>query len=365
MASPATRATRLTAAFLLFVSFVLLLIVSVGCPVWNNIVLARGYWSSLWIDPNVAGRQVRYGLWGYCNGLYGCTSSTLGYARGWPNSPISSTSLGRVSKALVFLPISCGLTFVAFAMACLLPLSMLGAALLSFWAWFTTFVGFSIHLGFSASLRNRLWDTPGIVRAHVGNSIWLVLASLILTTIASIMLCTRREDYRKSKFVVNRREDLNRGVDGTSEAQLMPSSRTGKAWWARRNRDSAATASTHPETLDRNVRGDLGGQPASLPDSNHVWRQTPTNTNTEQERQHIHPPAPTAVPPPTMTQYATPQAGQVASQTVQGPPTMAGAEPFVVGPPTTSVTDTQHPQWHSTGSGAAPPPVQHWVAPKT
>ncbi|SCZ89123.1 BZ3500_MvSof-1268-A1-R1_Chr1-1g00974 [Microbotryum saponariae] len=354
MVNPATRATRLTTAFLLFVSFALLLIVSVSCPVWNNIVLARGYWSSLWTDPKVAGRQVRYGLWGYCNGLHGCTKSTLGYARGWPNSPISSTPLGRVSKALVVLPVACGLTFAAFMMAVLLPLSMLATALLSFWAWVATFVGFGIHLGFSTSLRNRLWDTPGIVRAHVGNSIWLVLTSLILTTIASIMLCTRRDDYRKTKFLVSRHKDLNHGVDGvdrTSESQLMPASPTGKAWWARRNRDSGATGSTRPETLDRSV-------PAQS-DSDHVWRRT--SASTEQERQPVSPPPPTALQPPTMTQYAAPQAAQVASQTAQGPPTTARTEPSVVGAPTTSGTETLPPHKHSIRN--PPPSVQHWTVP--
>ncbi|KDE09433.1 hypothetical protein MVLG_00336 [Microbotryum lychnidis-dioicae p1A1 Lamole] len=354
MVNPASRATRLTTAFLLFVSFALLLIVSVGCPVWNNIVLARGYWSPLWTDPNVAGHQVRYGLWGYCNGLYGCTKSTLGYARGWPNSPISSTSLGRVSKAFVVLPVACGLTFVAFVMALLLPLSMLAAALLSsFWAWLATFVGFGIHLGFSTSLRNRLWDTPGIVRAHVGNSLWLVLTSLILTMVASIMLCTRREDYRKSKFISGH-EDLNYGVDGvdrTSESHLMPALPTGKAWWARRNRDSGATGSTHPEMLDRNV--------PTQSDSDHVWRRT--SAANEQERQPVSPPTPTAIQPPTMTQYAAPQAAEVTRQTAQGPPTTARTEPSVVSAPTTSGTETLPPQKRSIGN--PPPSVQHWTVP--
>jgi len=162
-------------AFFCFAAMVLLIFVSVSVPVWNDVSF---------LDSIIAGKMVRFGVWGYTG-----SATKVGYSINGPlplhDQLLETTALRNLTDMLVLHPVAAGLSFLAFAFgiwgaATYSRLGTILMTLISALAFLVTVIAFSIDMILFNIIGSRIrFDAPGN-RAHLSNAIWLTLSALII-----------------------------------------------------------------------------------------------------------------------------------------------------------------------------------------
>ncbi|KAH9945998.1 actin cortical patch SUR7/pH-response regulator pali [Epithele typhae] len=189
------------AALFFFVSWLLLLLVSLSVPITKTIYLLQvnAAASSSLLDSQAAA-SVRFGVWGYCTSgidaeVFGfdhtvagqCSHPKLGYtfdssvAQALHVDSLADTISSTLSAALVLHVVDCILAFLALVSALLTIhwsphvraafFTTLGAALL---AAILTTVTFIIDLVVAAVARDKITDEVHVSR---GNAIWMTVSA--------------------------------------------------------------------------------------------------------------------------------------------------------------------------------------------
>lgn len=178
--------------FFCFAATVLLIIVSVSVPVWDQISFLN--------VQSAGGDIIRYGCFGYTG-----SKTTIGYdfvGANLNNTPINSFAVHNLTKALILHPIAAGLSGLAFLFG------LCGAAshrtgtvfmtLLSGLALVVTLVIFIIDLSLFGITRNR-FRVLGYA-AQYGNANWLVIGAVGALLFAFMSSCCGVFGrYRKKK----------------------------------------------------------------------------------------------------------------------------------------------------------------------
>ncbi|KAM0751013.1 pali-domain-containing protein [Meredithblackwellia eburnea MCA 4105] len=198
---------------------VMLIIVSVGLPVWDSVYFLKA---------NLNGQLIRMGQWGVCIGNQ-CSHKKLGYDLSFiqetaaGDTKAGTTIVHGLSYALVLNPIAAAFSLLAllFALSSHFVLGIF-AALLSFFAFLVTLVALAIDLGLFVTAHHRLTD-QGATNVEYHNALWFVVASCVALFLASFTVCWTRNENRKSRA-------LERDV----ETRPMVGGRN--RWWTRNNR---------------------------------------------------------------------------------------------------------------------------------
>ncbi|KZP24754.1 pali-domain-containing protein [Athelia psychrophila] len=204
---------------LLFISFLLLLLVTLSVPIARTIYLfdiIANVGSSL-LSSGASG-SVKFGVFGYClsgvdvsvfgsqhNTSAECSKPHLGYTfdQALGNALHISGYENLISRALtaalVLHPIACGLTFLALLMSLFMTkrgqtgasrvasLFTLGSGILA--ALITT-IAFFIDVGLVASVRHKVRnDTNGDVTLNWGNAVWMILGAAVGIWAAVVGAC--------------------------------------------------------------------------------------------------------------------------------------------------------------------------------
>lgn len=176
----------------LLAATVLLVIASVGTPVWTKIDYYRSTSAGL-----------SMGQWGLCLAS-SCTKSKLGYDLSSiesivGTSTIASGAIKGLTYAFILNPIAAGLSVLALllSLGSCLPVGIL-ASLFAFFTFLVTLVAFAIDIAFALIARNRLRDDANI-NGSIGKGVWLVLAAAILQLLASVTVCWTRHSSYKSR----------------------------------------------------------------------------------------------------------------------------------------------------------------------
>lgn len=187
----------LCGSFLLFAAFALLLVATISSPVFNQISL---------LDIYNGGERTTFGVFGYCIGGQ-CTPRRLGYDISAVTGALSNTNfindnLVRITRALVLIPIACGLAFIAFLVA--LASDRLGyifASLITFFSFLVSLVSMALLYGLFIPVRNHVNNNGGAgVSSSLGNASWMVLAATVVLFFATFIVlfscCTARRQQR-------------------------------------------------------------------------------------------------------------------------------------------------------------------------
>jgi len=175
--------------FFCFAATVLLVIVCVSVPVWDEISF---------LNVGVGANQVRYGVFGYTGSKVGIGYEFLGSS----NESINNGTVHNLTKVLILHPIAAGLSGIAFLFGlCGLGHLRVGTVFMTLFsalAALITLAIFVIDLALFGVTRNR-YRGEGIP-AQYGIANWLTagaLAALLLAFIASC--CGVFGRYRKRK----------------------------------------------------------------------------------------------------------------------------------------------------------------------
>ena len=193
--------------FLIFAAMVLMVVVSVGLPVWDRIYF-------LSIDVSGVSRAIRFGPWGTCYGS-DCSAAKLGYNLAWlesvtDNAVVISHVVKGLSYAFVLHPVAAGLCFIAWLFALGNHLATgLCASLFSFLAALVTLAAFAVTIAFAEVAKHRIEDSLEGASGSLGRGVWLVLAAFVLQLVASITVCcVRSRDSRKDRAWTGNQQDM-------------------------------------------------------------------------------------------------------------------------------------------------------------
>jgi len=181
--------------FLMFVSFLLLLLVTLSTPIIKDIYF---------LDSNITG-GVRYGVFGWCKAVTGyCWKKKLGYG-------FDPQIIYWLTKTLVFYPITTIFTMIS--MATLIPglcsreTVLFPAPLYSLFSLITallSWIAFIFMIGLFGEARTRL-HRDGF-SATLGPSVWMSLTASILITICAFHAgCGRHFRGNKSPYLARNR----------------------------------------------------------------------------------------------------------------------------------------------------------------
>ncbi|KAB5596494.1 SUR7/pali family protein [Ceratobasidium theobromae] len=178
MASPA-----LPGLFFCFAACVLLVIVTVSAPIWNNVSF---------LNASFAGREIHFGVFGYTGSAH-----KLGYTidpaiLGINNDRLNTAVIKNLTYVLVLHPIAAGLAGLAVVFGlCGAASSRAGTIFMSLAAAIATvctLVVFVIDMVLWGIARNRIRNEGA--QANYGNANWMVagaLAALLLGFCASVI----------------------------------------------------------------------------------------------------------------------------------------------------------------------------------
>lgn len=216
--------------FLLFAATVLMVVVSVGLPVWNEIYFLRLSLSgSSTLSTLTSNQSLLFGPWGICYGST-CTASKLGYNLSFvesltDNAVVISHVVKALSYTFVLHPIAAGLCCLAFLFALGNHLATgICASLLALVASLVTLAAFVVTIVFAEVAKHKLEDAVDGANGTLGRGIWLVLVAFVLQLIASITVCcVRSRDNRRA-----------RGGYGNGNQQDMTQTGSRRNLWGRR-----------------------------------------------------------------------------------------------------------------------------------
>ncbi|KAK4051556.1 hypothetical protein OIV83_002696 [Microbotryomycetes sp. JL201] len=238
---------------------VLLILVSVGTPIWNEMDFLRARLTA-------GGDLLRMGNWGYCYGN-ACTSSKLGYnldfitqgsAIGNSNVNIGNFNFGDtvvegLTYALVLNPIAAGFAALAL-LAAVFSNTACGifASLLAFWAFIVTLAAMAIDLGLFITTKKRLEDRNANSVMY-GPAWYMVIVAAGLLLLASMLVCCTCTSSRK-----RRQRDVE--TRGLTTGEPAPARRRG--FFGRRNEPEVYADGTPVMTEKRGFFGRRKAQPA-------------------------------------------------------------------------------------------------------
>ncbi|CAE6500442.1 unnamed protein product [Rhizoctonia solani] len=171
MASPA-----LPGLFFCFAACVLLIIVTVSAPIWNDVSF---------LNASVGGREVHFGVFGYTG-----SERKLGYTidpsvLGLNSNNLNTTLIHNLTYVMVLHPVAAGLAGIAVIFGlCGAAYSRIGTIFMSLAAALATvctLIVFVIDMVLWGIARNRIRDEGA--NANYGNANWMVagaLAALLL-----------------------------------------------------------------------------------------------------------------------------------------------------------------------------------------
>lgn len=216
---------------------VLLVLASISTPVVNDFHYLKVHFDGVSVAGQTEGSSTLYlGLWGACvNSAQGqtCTKESLGYGLNLSilnlndDTHLSQTLLRGVAKALILIPVSAGITFIAFlfALSTNVFVDVLAsiAALLGF---LVTLIAFILASVVFITARHRINTGVSGADSELSNCYWFLLTALVADLLASCFVlfgCFKR------------RRAHNRGLANGGSDPAMSEKRH---WWAR-NRNSA------------------------------------------------------------------------------------------------------------------------------
>ncbi|OAQ62110.1 pali-domain-containing protein [Pochonia chlamydosporia 170] len=194
--------------FLLFVSFVLLIVVDITAPVVNNLSMMK-------VDlgrNSASADQVTFGTFGYClRGVGGdsdeCTHAKIGYdpaglmerLDGSDFSDASGDTAKGLTRVMVLHPVATGLCFIAFLL-CIFT-GIVGAflaSMVSLLAFVVTLVAMICDFVTFSIIKHDV-NKNGVSTAKWGPGIWLILVSAIFTLFGAGIVfvtccCARKKD---------------------------------------------------------------------------------------------------------------------------------------------------------------------------
>jgi len=158
-----------------FAAMVLLIFVSVSVPVWDKIYF---------LDANINGRDIRFGIWGYTGSPKG-----LGYTfdpsiLGFNSDRLNSAIIHNLTFVMVLHPVAAGLAAIAVLFGlCGAAYSRIGTIMMSLAAavaTLVTLIAWIIDMVLWGIARERIrHDGPAGSTAMYGNANWLTLGALI------------------------------------------------------------------------------------------------------------------------------------------------------------------------------------------
>lgn len=223
---------------LLFISSLLLLLVTISSPVINSLGLLR---VELGNSTKAHDYTIVFGTFGYCtlnalsvfltlhpllsltelirpNNHDACTGRHIGYEPAALMSRVDNTDFSSISggtsdaftRIMILHPIACGVTFIAFLISIAGGIigSLLGA-LTAFVAWILTIIVLATDFTLFGVVRNHVNHDRTDSKARFGSAIWMLTASFMMIGLAmGILLFT---------YCVARRREKRDRADGVSK----------------------------------------------------------------------------------------------------------------------------------------------------
>ncbi|KAF8335976.1 actin cortical patch SUR7/pH-response regulator pali [Cantharellus anzutake] len=192
--------------FFLFVSFVLLVFVSVSAPVWHTL----GFMKVSGLAGHSSGARLVLGVYGYCitaAGSDSCSKVSVGYPIGDVLNSIGGTTAHRLHNltgALILHPIAAGITFIALLTALgAHTVGFLCASFIALIAWIATVLALILDFVMFGIVKRHVNDVGlSSLKASWSTGIWLVVAAVVTLFIGTITACcgclTDRRKNRRS-----------------------------------------------------------------------------------------------------------------------------------------------------------------------
>ncbi len=206
---------------LIFCAFGLMLIVSVGTPIWTKVEFVKS-------------NTYNIGTWGYCTSGV-CTPKHFGYR-------ITDGTTNLVTHWLTYAvalaqPVAAGVCFLALLFAGFnnLCMGILGS-MLSLLAFVFTAVALAFDLGLAIEAKRRINRTMPGEDAMLGKAIWFVVAACGAAFISSFLVCCTHS----ARGVKARR---NKRDSAAASAYEDP-------YYAQTNRDTVGSTGLAPRTHD-------------------------------------------------------------------------------------------------------------------
>jgi len=187
---------------LLFVSFILLLLVSISTPFLRPLDITRVKFSSPVPIAGVSTTELRLGIWAYCTeqgGGFSCGPTARSYSVNVANQQTISKTWTR---ALVVHPIAAAVTLIALGLSLSQHLLvMLLASLTAFLAALLTLVAFCIDIALYARVHEVMHRLTGVTEnTDTAPGFWLTFVSFVLLLIAGCTVCFgRRRQLRSTR----------------------------------------------------------------------------------------------------------------------------------------------------------------------
>ncbi|KAK5175630.1 uncharacterized protein LTR77_000769 [Saxophila tyrrhenica] len=207
--------------FLLLVSSILLLIVTISAPVWNHVGLLH---VTLPATSGLKHTSVNLGTFGYCivdiapNDNDYCTHHHIGYAPAAllaqldhaSISTIASGTSDSLTRVMVLHPIETGLSFIAFLLAIGHGIiGSLAGAIIAFITWILVLISLAIDFSLFGILHHHVNNDGSGSRARFGAAIWcLVAAFLTLSFGMIIVFFTCCANHREKKRVAKSEREV-------------------------------------------------------------------------------------------------------------------------------------------------------------
>ncbi|OAA46081.1 Actin cortical patch SUR7/pH-response regulator PalI [Metarhizium rileyi] len=203
--------------FLLFVSFVLLVVVNITAPVVNHLSMMKVDLGRNAADAN----QVTFGTFGYCirdiDDSDECTRSKIGYDPAYLMRRLDGSDFGDASastakgltRVMVLHPIAAGLSFIAFLL-CIFTgtVGAFLAALVSMITFIITLVAMVCDFVAFSIIKHDV-NKNGVSKAKWGPGIWLILVSAIFTLFGAAIVFFTCCCARKKKSSERQKESLH------------------------------------------------------------------------------------------------------------------------------------------------------------
>lgn len=210
--------------FLIFCAFGLMLIVSVGTPIWKKVEFVHS-------------ATYNIGTWGYCTSGV-CTPKHFGYR-------ITDGTTNIVTHWLTYAvalaqPIAAGVCFLALLFAGFnnLCMGILGS-MLSLLAFIFTAVALAFDLGLAIEAKRRINRSMPGENAQLGKAIWFVVAAAAAAFIASFLVCFTHS----ARGVKSRKAKRNSAAASAYE----------DPYYAQTNRDTVGSAGLAPRVVDHHT----------------------------------------------------------------------------------------------------------------
>ncbi|PIL26189.1 hypothetical protein GSI_11944 [Ganoderma sinense ZZ0214-1] len=201
-----SRTFRVPGIVFLFLSFILLFIVSISLPYLTDLDVVRVHFKdslpTVGNDTNPI-TAVRFGTWAACwyqqNGDRVCNTNHGGYSTTLhdPQRMSSETIAASWTRGLAIHPIAAAVTLVALGLSFLTHASArLAAALVAFLAAFLTLLAFLAEIALYGWVKQRVDKLNGVgSETAIGPGFWITFVVLMLLSLSGCTVCVgRRRD---------------------------------------------------------------------------------------------------------------------------------------------------------------------------